>query len=182
LGRCLTIVGLSAAIAFWTGIVPVVLPLQPEGGILSVAMAAAEQDIPQPEECAQPAEALREAIEQAKRSWEEGNASTFAELFAPDGEFIVPGQRWVGPAAITTVAAGFAKDYRDVTIEIRQIITSGNRALAEWYWEDTNRSTGKRSRADDAIAVDMKAGKVVRWREYIDTQTPKLSEPPPTKP
>ncbi|MGF1512972.1 MAG: hypothetical protein ACFB5Z_04645 [Elainellaceae cyanobacterium] len=45
------------------------------------------------------------------------------------------------------------------------------RAVVEWYWEDTDASTGEISRAEDAIAVDVADGRVRRWREYIDTES-----------
>ncbi len=96
----------------------------------------------------------------------------FASLFLPDGEFIVPNNRWVGTEKIRQVAADFATDY-EVKIEIRRIIVEDERAVVEWYWSDTQKATGKCNQADDAIVVDFRAGKISRWREYIDATSPK---------
>lgn len=114
-------------------------------------------------------------IQKAKEAWEKGDANTFASLFASDGEFCVPGNRWVGQEVIRQVAADFTLRSSDVKVEIRRMIVQGDQAVIEWYWEDTENATGHRNQADDVIVVDFEAGQICRWREYIDTQTPKSS-------
>ncbi|WP_347276480.1 SgcJ/EcaC family oxidoreductase [Chroococcidiopsis sp [FACHB-1243]] len=120
-------------------------------------------------------EQIRTIVRQARDSWVNGDADAFAALFTPDGELIVPGQKWVGRAAIRKAAADFATYASNVKIDIRQIIIEGNRAAVEWYWEDTEKASGRRNRADDAIIADFVAGKIKRWREYIDSKTPENS-------
>ncbi len=117
-------------------------------------------------------EQCRSIIQQAAEAWITGNADSFASLFLPDGEFIVPNNRWVGAAKIRQVAADFATNY-EVKIEIRHIIVEGNRAVAEWHWSDQEKATGKCNQAEDAIVVDFRDGKISRWREYIDATSPK---------
>ena len=119
-------------------------------------------------------EQCRSIIQQAAEAWITGNADSFAALFLPDGEFIVPNNRWVGTEKIRQVAADFATDYQ-VKIEIRRIIVEDDRAVVEWYWSDTEKATGKCNQADDAIVVDFRAGKISRWREYIDANSSKCS-------
>jgi uncharacterized protein (TIGR02246 family) len=116
-------------------------------------------------------EEIRERIQQAANAWMTGDADAFAELFIPNGEFIVPGDRWSGRGAIRQVAADFAAAYADVQIEIRRIVVDGNSAVVEWHWQETAVATGKRGVADDAIAIDFHNGFISRWREYIDTQS-----------
>ena len=116
-------------------------------------------------------EQCRSIIQQAAEAWITGDADTFASLFLPDGEFIVPNNRWVGVAKIRQVIADFAADY-EVKIAIRSSIVEGNQAVVEWYWEDKEKATGKCNQADDAIVVDFRAGKISRWREYIDATSP----------
>ena len=117
-------------------------------------------------------EQCRSIIQQAAEAWITGNADSFASLFLPDGEFIVPNNRWVGTEKIRQVAADFATDYQ-VKIEIRRIIVEDERAVVEWYWSDTEKATGKCNQAEDAIVVDFRAGKISRWREYIDATSSK---------
>lgn len=115
--------------------------------------------------------AIHSIIQQARDAWVNGDADAFASLFTADGEFLVPGNRWVGQEAIRQVAADFAASSSGVTVEIRRIMVEGNQAAVEWYWEDTD-SSGRLNRADDVIMIDFVDGRISRWREYIDTQTP----------
>jgi uncharacterized protein (TIGR02246 family) len=130
----------------------------------------------------QPAE-IRAIIEQAATAWIQADANAFADLFTADGEFIVPGRRWVGQAAIRQVVVDFTATAADVSIEITQIVVGSDaiqadrqtdktdRAFVEWHWENTVTATRQRQSADDAIAIDFHHGRISRWREYIDTQT-----------
>jgi uncharacterized protein (TIGR02246 family) len=116
-------------------------------------------------------EEIRSRIQQAADAWMAGDADAFAEMFVPEGEFIVPGNCWLGQAAIRQVAADFASAYSEVKIDIRRIVVDGNSAVVEWHWQETETATGKRGAADDAIAIDFQNGRISRWREYIDTQS-----------
>ncbi|WP_404787902.1 SgcJ/EcaC family oxidoreductase [Altericista sp. CCNU0014] len=110
-------------------------------------------------------------VRQAADAWMTGDADAFADLFLPDGEFIVPGKRWVGRAAIRKAAADFFAAGTDVKIDIRRVIVEADRACVEWHWQETECAANKRGSADDAIAIDFRDGKISRWREYIDTQS-----------
>lgn len=116
--------------------------------------------------------AIRTLIEQARSGWMAGKADEIAQLFASDGAFVVPGQRWQGQANIRKEIARFAEAHTDVLIEIKQILIEGDRAAVEWYYEDTEVATGQRNRSDDVILVDFKQGQIYRWREFFDTKTP----------
>ncbi len=73
------------------------------------------------------------------------------------------------------MSAEFAATH-SVKIEIQQILIEGDRTVVGWFWEDTEKATGRHQKAEDAIAlgvggaiaVDFKDGKISRWREYID--------------
>ncbi len=111
-------------------------------------------------------------IHQARDAWMARDANALAQLFTPDGELIVPGQRWQGQARIREEVIRFAQQYSDVKIDIRRIIIGDNQAAVEWHYEDTEKATGIRNKADDAIVIDFKEGQISRWREYFDTKTP----------
>lgn len=114
---------------------------------------------------------IRAIIQYAIAAWTEGNASGFAALFTEDGELIVPGRRWVGPEAIQQAAWDFLKDSQ-VHIDVQQVLIQGQRAAVEWKWQETSKSHGTSSQADDVIMIDFVDGKIQRWREYIDNDTP----------
>lgn len=119
-----------------------------------------------------PQQEVLSLIEQARNAWIAGDADALAQLFVPDGELIVPGQRWQGQARIREEIAKFAQQYTDVSIDIRRVIVDGEQAAVEWHYEDTEKATGKRNKADDAIIVEIKDGQIRYWREYFDTETP----------
>ncbi len=117
-------------------------------------------------------EDIRPLLKQARDAWVARDANALAQLFAPDGELIVPGKRCQGQAKIRQEVSRFAQQYSDVKIDIRRIIVEGNQAVVEWHYEDTEKATGLRNKADDAIIVDFKDGRISRWREYFDNKTP----------
>ncbi len=117
-------------------------------------------------------EGMRAVIKQARDAWVDRDADALAQLFTPDGELVVPGQRWQGQARIRQEVTLFAQQYSEVKINIRRIILADDQAAVEWHYEDTETATGLHNRADDAIIVDFKEGRISRWREYFDTQTP----------
>lgn len=111
-------------------------------------------------------------VKQARDAWVARDADALAQLFTPDGELIVPGQRWQGQTNIREAVTRFAQQYTDVKIEIKRIIIEDNQAAVEWTYEDTEKATGIRNKAEDAIFVDLKNGRINRWREYFDTKIP----------
>jgi uncharacterized protein (TIGR02246 family) len=113
----------------------------------------------------------RSLIQQAADAWINGDADAFSALFLPEGEFMVPGNCWVGPEAIRQVAADFAAAYSDVKIEIRRILLDNHQAAVEWHWQENEKATGKHGSADDTIVIDFQDGRIRRWREYIDIQS-----------
>ena len=115
---------------------------------------------------------IRTVLKQARDAWVARDADALAQLFAPDGELIVPGKRRQGRGQIRAELIRFAQQYSDVQIDIRRIIVEGNHAVIEWSYKDTENATGIHHQADDAIIVDFKDGHISRWREYFDEKTP----------
>lgn len=140
-----------------------------------VFQAASAHQNAQPLQNADQNRVVEAAVARAQAAWINGDADVFANLFTPDGEFIVPGLRLRGQAAIRKLTADVSAGLVDVSIEVRRIILDGEQAAVEWYWEDTNPATGQRNRADDVIVIDFRGDRIQKWREYIDTQTPQLN-------
>ncbi|KYC42711.1 DUF4440 domain-containing protein [Scytonema hofmannii PCC 7110] len=114
---------------------------------------------------------VRTLIEQARNAWVARDPDAVAQLFTSDGELIVPGQRWQGQTKIRQEVSKFAEQFIDVSITIRRVVVDGNQAAVEWHYEDTEKRTGKRNKADDAIVLEVKDGRIVYWREYFDNET-----------
>ncbi|MBE7382092.1 MAG: SgcJ/EcaC family oxidoreductase [Leptolyngbya sp. SIO1E4] len=114
---------------------------------------------------------IEAVIQLARQAWLEGNGPAFTALFSTTGEFIVPGQKWQGQDSILQAFQAFAAAYSVNAINIHNQVIQGNRAMLEWYWEDTELLTGNVSKAEDAIAIDFQGDLIQRWREYIDTKS-----------
>ncbi|MBD2778338.1 nuclear transport factor 2 family protein [Iningainema tapete] len=117
-------------------------------------------------------EEMRMIIEKARDAWIAQDANAITQLFTPNGELIVPGQKWQGQERIRQEVTNFALANYQVKIEIRRIIFAENQAAVEWYYEDTDKASGRRNQADDVIMIDFQNGYISRWREYFDTTTP----------
>lgn len=123
-------------------------------------------------------DSIRSTIQQARDAWITGNAAAFADLFTRDGEFVVPGRVYRGREAIRAAAAEFSQGHSGVAIQLHRLLIDGDRAVVEWRWQDTETATGIQTQADDAIVVEFAAGQISRWREYIDSETPKSESVP----
>ena len=111
---------------------------------------------------------IQALVRKARHAWLTRNADEFVNLFTDYGEFVVPGKRCVGPTEIRHAFTDYAAAYDEVQIDIRSVIQEGNLVLVEWDWHDREKSTGRRTQAEDAIAIDLEGKKIRRWREYID--------------
>ncbi|WP_315789946.1 nuclear transport factor 2 family protein [Fischerella sp. JS2] len=111
-------------------------------------------------------------IHQAKDAWVTLNGDALAQLFTLDGELIVPGHRWQGPAQISKAVSLVAQQSQDIKIDIERMIISGEQAVIEWRYQETEKATNHRKTTEDAIVVDFRDGRIRRWREYFDTETP----------
>ncbi|HEY9764407.1 MAG TPA: nuclear transport factor 2 family protein [Trichocoleus sp.] len=110
-----------------------------------------------------------EIILAAQNAWLSGDADRFAGLFDQIGQFVVPGNEWVGQGNIRDAFQEYIDAYEVINIEVTQIIQEGDRAFVEWRWSDRERGTSNVSQAEDAVVIETQAGRIIRWREYTDT-------------
>lgn len=115
---------------------------------------------------------LRAIADRQARAWSASDVDAILADFAEDARFVVPGQVVQGKAQIRDFVSQHFADYSHIEIAIRRVIGQGKQASIEWQWQEQHRATGDRSQADDAIIFQLKNGKIVYWREYIDTQSP----------
>ncbi len=101
-------------------------------------------------------------------AWVAGDAEAIAGAFSDPCEFIVPGMRLTHPHEIRRAVEDHRALYRDVRVEVDQIIAQGDRAAVEWTWTDTNKKTGATARVQDAIVLRVAGGKLIYWRVYLD--------------
>ena len=111
---------------------------------------------------------IRALVHAQASAWVAGDADAIAGAFADPCEFIVPGMRLTHPHEIRRAVEDHRALYRDVRVEVNQIIVQGDRAAVEWTWTDTNKDTGATARVQDAIVLRVAGGKLIYWREYLD--------------
>ena len=121
---------------------------------------------------------MRAAIETQIRAWQTGDGDLLAAGFASEGEIVVSGKRIRGHAALKATVARFASRHGDVRVTLHRLVCGDDYAAVEYRWEDTKIETGERYVADDSVWVDFSGGLITRWREYVDSETPKTENQP----
>ena len=108
-------------------------------------------------------------VERQARAWEHADIDVALADFAPNGVFISPGGRWQGHAEIRAAMQAFFEHVSEVSVDITRVLVDGEQGAAEWTWRETRRSDGRCHTADDAIIFELRADKIIYWREYFDT-------------
>jgi len=104
-------------------------------------------------------------------AWERTDAQSVSRDFAPEGVFITPSGRWQGPENIQKVAEMFFANAINIAITINRIVIDGEHGAIEWTWHETDKKTGNRHVAEDAIIFRVDLRKITYWREYIDSNS-----------
>ncbi|MEO0801667.1 MAG: nuclear transport factor 2 family protein [Cyanobacteria bacterium J06642_2] len=117
-------------------------------------------------------EDVRQVFDQVIEAWTTPNPDLLVDVYAEDGEFVLPGEVFSGKDAIRELATAYTADH-EIAVDLKRVVVVGNFAFAEWVWNDTDKASGETSQFDEAVVVDFEDGKVKRWREYIDADTPK---------
>jgi uncharacterized protein (TIGR02246 family) len=113
-------------------------------------------------------QAIGAMVERQASAWENADASAIVRDFAEDAIFIAAGTKFSGKAAIKQAAEDYFAQFTDTKVIIKRIIIDGVQGAVEWDWSDRNKKTGQNSQAEDAIIFELKDGKIVYWREYIE--------------
>ncbi|MEV7522148.1 nuclear transport factor 2 family protein [Streptomyces sp. NPDC091371] len=81
-----------------------------------------------------------------------------------------PGKAFIGPQAVAEgVFARIPQDFNVFRIEVQRIVGLGDTVLAEVRYHGTAKATSRNFNAQAAHVWDFRAGKCVRWQQYVDT-------------
>ena len=111
----------------------------------------------------------RALVERQARAWEREDVRAIVADFSDDGVLISPGGRWQGHEALSAVVTAFFAEATNVHVEVTRVLLEGDQGAVEWTWSETRRSDGRRITVEDGIIFQLRAGRIVRWREYFDT-------------
>lgn len=112
-------------------------------------------------------EKVRTMVMDHARAWETGNEELLASLLHEDVVFAYPGRRLSKEETLTDLRA-FRAAYSDTRVYIHEIIIDGDKVAVEWQFATTKNETGKREVVSDAIIAEVKDGRFVIWKEYLD--------------
>jgi uncharacterized protein (TIGR02246 family) len=107
-------------------------------------------------------------VQRQAHAWDRADPQAVAADFAPEGVLISPGGRWQGRDAIRKAAESFFAASTDIKVDITRVLADGEQGAVEWTWSETDKATGRRHKAEDAIIFTVRDGKITYWREYID--------------
>lgn len=113
-------------------------------------------------------EQITEMVMRQAKAWELQDAQAIADDFADDAVFIAAGFKFEDKQQIENAAQDYFRQFNQTSVEIKRIIIDEAQGAVQWDWRDQNRQTGKESYAEDAIIFELKDGKIVYWREYIE--------------
>lgn len=112
-------------------------------------------------------EAVRALVRKHAQAWETGNETLLDEVLHEKAVFAYPRRRLNKTQALEDLR-GFAQDFNDTRVHINRVVVEGEWAAVEWKFASTNKKTGVRTAVSDAIIAQVKDGKFISWKEYLD--------------
>ncbi|MEM8872991.1 MAG: nuclear transport factor 2 family protein [Planctomycetota bacterium] len=103
-----------------------------------------------------------------RAAWIGRDADAVAAGFAEDAVFTSPVATYTGRSAIRQAAADFFAYAARIEIDVKRILTAGNKGVIEWHWLEEAAEDGQVRTAADAIVFEVRDGLFVAWREYIN--------------
>lgn len=116
-----------------------------------------------------------------------GDKEALLALVAEDIEWIIPGEDWPlagthrGHAALADLLETASKSMETST-EPREFIAQGDRVLVVGFARGKIKATNKTFEDDWVFAITVLDGKLMRIREYVDTQALARAAEPETNP
>lgn len=106
-------------------------------------------------------------ITQQAGSWESGDEAAFMSSLHPDSVFAYPGKRLTRDGALA-VFREWKRDFKDTRMRLHRVVIEGTQFSVEYTFATTRRSTGHRSAAGTVAVGEVREGKLVVWKEYLD--------------
>ena len=107
------------------------------------------------------------------KAWETGDYILFDFVLHKDLIFAYPGRRLNKTEALKDFL-DYNSSFKETKIYINKIITDGDDFAVEWQFASTNRKTGNRTAVSDAVIGQIKDGKIIVWKEYLDGRVSRM--------
>lgn len=119
-------------------------------------------------------EVVEKLVKDQAVAWETGDMNLFLSTIHEDIVFAYPGRR-LGYKDLVEDFEYFKNNFTDTKVYINKIITEGDLVAVEWQYATTN-SSGKRTSVSDGIIGQIKDGKIISWKEYLDGRVSRMQE------
>jgi len=104
------------------------------------------------------------------KSWETGDAETFAACLHPDIVFKYPGGV-LGRDQLVATFKSYHKEKKDIKIYLADFFVSDKaKHFTAYQFAATDRATGKRFAVGTGVAGEIKDGLIIAFREYWDAE------------
>ena len=106
-------------------------------------------------------------VEDHAKAWETGNLELLDSILHEDAVFAYPGRRLNKTQTLEDLEY-FKNNFNETRVYINKIIIDDSNVAVEWQFATTEIKTGKRQVVSDAIIGEIKDGKWIVWKEYLD--------------
>ena len=110
---------------------------------------------------------VRALVERQARAWETGDEAEFTGTLHAEVVFAYPGKRLTGAGVLKTFRT-WKRDFRDTKMHVRRLLVDGAQFAVEYTFATTNIASGKRTAAGTVAIGEIRDGKIVVWKEYLD--------------
>lgn len=110
---------------------------------------------------------IKDLVQKHADAWKNGDEELLNEILHEDVIFAYPGRRLNKEQTLEDLRF-FRDEFENTEVYIHNIIIDGNMLAVEWQFASTLKETGKRQVVSDAIIGEIKDGKIIVWKEYLD--------------
>jgi ketosteroid isomerase-like protein len=119
--------------------------------------------------------AIEALVRRSLMSWQTGVEEDFRATAHPDLVFAFPGARTDAEGAME-VFRFWKEHFTDTKVYVHRILVDGNRFSAEYQFATTRKSSGKRTVGGTVAVGEVKDGRIVLLKEYVDGRASRLQE------
>lgn len=118
---------------------------------------------------------VRTLVEDHARAWETFDLELFKSTIHDDIIFAYPGRR-LGYDDLIDDYIFYHEAFSETKVYIHDVIIEGDMVAVEWQFAMTDNETGKRTAASDGIIGEIKDGKILSWKEYLDGRVSRMQK------
>ncbi|HIH41333.1 TPA: nuclear transport factor 2 family protein [Candidatus Woesearchaeota archaeon] len=106
-------------------------------------------------------------VQDHANAWKTSDLELLDSVLHEDVVFAYPGRRLNKNQTLEDLIY-FREHFSDTEVYINRIIVDGSDVAVEWQFATTEIATGKRQVVSDGIIGELKDGKFIVWKEYLD--------------